>query len=836
MQAATQVMPPKVVHTIPATINLQEEVKNAHKQLRVAAYCRVSTKQEDQLNSYDVQRRAYTDKINGESGWTMVGIYADKGITGTSVKKRDDFNRLMRHCKQGKVDMIITKSVARFARNTLDCLKHTRMLKEHNVDVYFEEQGIHSIQPGAEFYITIYGSIAQSESENISANVRWGKSQSAKEGNVPFHYKRFLGYRRGSDGKPEIDPEQAAVVKRIYERFLAGDSLATIANDLNADGIPTPSGIGQWQRGTIESILTNEKYKGVMTMSEKTNYEKAKELADKIDEEIIAVLQSGKSFKVEAGAGSGKTYSLHGVVEWIDKHKAKEYKRNGKHVACLTYTNAAVEVIASRIFSDSFIIPSTIHSFAWENIQNFRSSLVVAAKELDFIPSDHTVEEVKRVVYDLGIRYLEEDGTLHLFHDDIIKIFAWFLDKEKFRMLLSDKYPLILIDEYQDTFKIITDKFLTYFIDLGKGPQFGFFGDSWQTIYASNGACGSIQSENIIEIKKGSNFRSQAVIVDALNQIRPNLPQISALDENDGEIIVITTNEFIGQRSTERNYKDDLPDQVLSSYINAVQEKLKKRGWGSDNKVLMITHRMLARHQNYPNLFDALGDHFREQDDIHFVFFRDRIEPLYNALVLNDTKLMFDALGAGRRPIETKKQKKQWQAVKRGLEIARQGTIYDVLKAAYDSRLIPIQPEIERLKKLYEAEEPQEYHKTTLARFYAIQYEEVVRAINFFKVDGMYSTDHGVKGEEYDNVLLVMGRGWNLYKFEDILWKEESQLAGNDLKAYIRNRNLFYVCCSRPRKRLAILITVPISDQFRNYLNRVFGTQNVIEYTRFIKW
>ena len=100
----------------------------------------------------------------------------------------------------------------------------------------------------------------------------------------------------------------------------------------------------------------------------------------------------------------------------------------------------------------------------------------------------------------------------------------------------------------------------------------------------------------------------------------------------------------------------------------------------------------------------------------------------------------------------------------------------------------------------------------------------------------MYSTDHGVKGEEYDNVLLVMGRGWNLYKFEDILWKEESQLAGNDLKAYIRNRNLFYVCCSRPRKRLAILITVPISDQFRNYLNRVFGTQNVMEYTRFIKW
>lgn len=143
MQTAIQATPPKVVHTIPATINLQEEVKNAHKQLRVAAYCRVSTKQEDQLNSYDVQRRAYTDKINGEPGWTMVGIYADKGITGTSVKKRDDFNRLMRHCKQGKVDMIITKSVARFARNTLDCLKHIEALANHPIS--YDDQIVRQI-------------------------------------------------------------------------------------------------------------------------------------------------------------------------------------------------------------------------------------------------------------------------------------------------------------------------------------------------------------------------------------------------------------------------------------------------------------------------------------------------------------------------------------------------------------------------------------------------------------------------------------------------------------------------------------------------------------------
>lgn len=136
------------------------------------------------------------------------------------------------------------------------------MLKDLGVDVYFEEQGIHSTDPGAEFYITIYGSIAQSESENISANVKWGKAQSARDGKVSFHYKNFLGYRKGEDGQPEIDPEQAEIVRRIYKRFLVGDSLVTIADDLNTDGIATPSGTGEWRRGRIASILTNEKYKG----------------------------------------------------------------------------------------------------------------------------------------------------------------------------------------------------------------------------------------------------------------------------------------------------------------------------------------------------------------------------------------------------------------------------------------------------------------------------------------------------------------------------------------------------------------------------------------------
>lgn len=253
---------PKVVRVIEPTINPAEEVKSAFRQLRVAAYCRVSTKQEEQLNSYGVQTRYYTEKINSEPKWTRVDIFADKGITGTSVKKRDEFNKMIRLCKRGKIDMIITKSISRFARNTVDCLQYIRMLKELNVDVYFEEQGIHSTSPGAEFYITIFGSIAQSESENISANVRWGKEQSAKEGKVPFQYKRFLGYCKGADGTPEIDPEEAEIVKRIYRQYLSGDSFIKIATDLNIDQIKTPSGSGQWFSASVRSILSNEKYKG----------------------------------------------------------------------------------------------------------------------------------------------------------------------------------------------------------------------------------------------------------------------------------------------------------------------------------------------------------------------------------------------------------------------------------------------------------------------------------------------------------------------------------------------------------------------------------------------
>ncbi|MBS5855853.1 MAG: recombinase family protein [Firmicutes bacterium] len=332
----------KVVHVINPTISAQENANNRYKQQRVVAYCRVSTKQEEQLNSYETQVNYYTEKIRSEPKWTLAGIFADKGISGTSIKNREEFNKMIRLCKRGKIDLIITKSISRFARNTLDCLKYTRMLKELGVDVYFEEQGIHSIKPGAEFYISIYGSIAQSESENISANVKFGKAQSAKEGNAPFHYTKFLGYKKGTDGNPEIVPEEAETVKMIYDNFISGDSLSRIAEKLQQADKPTPCGKRKWSSSTVRSILSNEKYAGdVITnktytedcISKKVkvnngerrkyyieNHHLAiieKEMFARVQEELAKRKSKSKVKQIGTKTSSGKYSSMYALTELL---------------------------------------------------------------------------------------------------------------------------------------------------------------------------------------------------------------------------------------------------------------------------------------------------------------------------------------------------------------------------------------------------------------------------------------------------------------------------------------------------------------------------------------
>ena len=232
------------------------------KQLRVAAYCRVSTEEEEQLSSYEAQCEYYTDKIMSNKEWTMAGIFADEGITGTSTKKRTEFLRMIRLCKQKKIDMILTKSIQRFARNTLDCINYTRILRDLGIGVFFEKENLDSLPPESEFMITMYGALAQSESESISGNIRRGRQMHAKVGTLKVPCHRLYGYKKDADGKFYIIPEQAEVVQEIYERYKDGASLRDLKDWLEGNHIKTVLGTEEWSVSSIKGILTNEKYCG----------------------------------------------------------------------------------------------------------------------------------------------------------------------------------------------------------------------------------------------------------------------------------------------------------------------------------------------------------------------------------------------------------------------------------------------------------------------------------------------------------------------------------------------------------------------------------------------
>ncbi len=250
------------VRVIPATKPAATSGPRRGGRQRVAAYCRVSTDSEEQLNSYAAQKNYYTQKIEENPDWEMAGVFADEGITGTSMKKRAEFNRMIAACKRGRIDMILTKSASRFARNTVDCLKVIRALKARGIGVIFEKENINTLTESSEFLITLFSSFSQAESESMSLNIRPGIEQSMREGNIPFQYSRTLGYRRGPDGKPEIDPEEAETVRLIYTRYLEGRSLGNIQRELIEKEIPTAEGIQGWSRQVIQNILTSEKYIG----------------------------------------------------------------------------------------------------------------------------------------------------------------------------------------------------------------------------------------------------------------------------------------------------------------------------------------------------------------------------------------------------------------------------------------------------------------------------------------------------------------------------------------------------------------------------------------------
>lgn len=251
------------ITVIPARQRVGTQKKTAEKpKARVAAYCRVSTDSDEQATSYDAQIEHYTELIQKKPDWTFAGIYADDGISGTNTKKREEFNRMIEDCMAGKIDMIITKSISRFARNTLDCLKYIRQLKDKNISVFFEKEAINTMDAKGEVLLTIMASLAQQESQSLSQNVKLGLQYRYQQGLVQVNHNRFMGYTKDEDGKLIIEPNEAETVKRIYREYLEGQSFLQIGRGLERDGILTGAGKQRWRPESVKKILTNEKYIG----------------------------------------------------------------------------------------------------------------------------------------------------------------------------------------------------------------------------------------------------------------------------------------------------------------------------------------------------------------------------------------------------------------------------------------------------------------------------------------------------------------------------------------------------------------------------------------------
>lgn len=258
------------VTVIPPTLHLQTHQPTTQAvRRRVAGYARVSTDSEEQQTSYAAQVEYYTSYIQERSDWEFVKVYTDEGISATNTKHRDGFNQMISDALDGKIDLIVTKSVSRFARNTVDSLTTVRKLKEKGIEVYFQKENIYTLDSKGELLITIMSSLAQEESRSISENVTWGQRKRMADGKVSLPYGRFLGYRKGENGLPEIVPEEAEIVRFIYRNFMHGDTPHHIAEKLTLKGISTPGGKRIWSTSTIESILTNEKYKGAALLQKK---------------------------------------------------------------------------------------------------------------------------------------------------------------------------------------------------------------------------------------------------------------------------------------------------------------------------------------------------------------------------------------------------------------------------------------------------------------------------------------------------------------------------------------------------------------------------------------
>lgn len=564
--------------------------------------------------------------------------------------------------------------------------------------------------------------------------------------------------------------------------------------------------------------------------------ESAKEAQKRVD----ACLDEGRNFRLEAGAGAGKTYSLVEALKKLINERGRDLQRAGQKVACITYTEVAREEIAQEIEQHPAILVETIHAFCWGFMSRFQKDLraLVAGMEdkQDKIAEAGGIAD-QVVEYQLGFFGIDEKRiTLH--HDDVPRLMAQLLGKPKFRSLFAATYPVIFVDEYQDTDPHFMAALAEHFLATGTGPRIGFFGDHWQTIYRSDYSLADYPS--LEPIDKGSNFRSVPAVVNVLNALRPELKQAVKDPDAKGEARFFHANSYTGERTNSSSSKNDTPPEVSRDFMAKLTERLKEDGWdlsSEKTKILMLTHNAIAAERGYPTIAKAYryNDSFAKKEDPLIAFLVDTVEPMCRAFTEKRFGDMFKILGS-RPELSAHEDKVAWATDMAALADARAngsiGDVVDLLKGTGRPRLPDriVRREQELAAAENGAELPRSLQEHGLVR--EAPYQELVRLAEFIEGQTPFATQHSVKGAEFDNVIVVLGGGWNHYNWPQLLeLLSTGAITAKNEKSYYRARNLFYVAVSRPKRKLAVLATQTLSPTALQSAEKLFGAGNVVALT-----
>lgn len=582
---------------------------------------------------------------------------------------------------------------------------------------------------------------------------------------------------------------------------------------------------------------------GSLTMADQ---ESAAEAAGRLAlERVFECLDEGRSFRLEAGAGAGKTYSLEKALERLLALRGTALLRNRQQIGCITFTNVAKDEITSRVQAHPAVRPETIHGFCWSLLQDFQPeirALVPTLTGWDERLAAAGVPDLglRAIQYDLGYPRIA-DTEVSLRHEDVLTLMSELLGRQKFRSVMTARYPILLIDEYQDTDSGFVIALKQHFLDTGTGPVIGFFGDHWQKIYGDG--CGSVEHEALEIIDKNANFRSAGPIVSMLNRMRPALPQIPSDADAPGEARLFHTNAWPGQRRTGQgggHWTGDTSPEAARAYFDHLKGRLTDEGWNfavEHTKILMLSHSVLAREQGYPTIqriYGQFNDAWLKKEDPHIKFLADRVEPACAAFQAQRYGEMFGCLDSGGPNIRRHQDKTAWSlSFQQLVQLRATGTIGDIVDFLKDQAHIRI-PEavIDREDRLAavgpEPVDGESRRVTQLRKLRDVPYDELIAVDAFIDGHTPFATKHGVKGAEFENVLVVVGRGWNMYNFAQMVEWIDPGPPVERTAFFESNRNLFYVACSRPKRRLALLFTQILSDASLAKVTELFGGANVI--------